>query len=407
MLDSSCARESDQEPALDEQDGLVANGEHLDNDGSLAEDSNPFRFLDLPTEIQSHVVDFLGLVDLTRLRATCRTMRTLPTRSQRYEALLDYERDLQKFWSMWNERQPDRIFQRDKFKDWRHWVYFQTSSPRLFGPAPEPDEDVARWIAEFDDMGLSTFQTRWDLSTSSPSPVTDYLPCYICLSLQQGHYFDRSMPRGYSKSWKPPATFAPPGRYCMECRLSSSDKHVRGSGWLKFGWNCYRIRCSCCQRWQDLEFMHYAHQGFCELCSHPRCDETKLWGTEDACRCFAGYDSDGSRIKYGEPLDDDDETICKRLFKSDLCKDCFTKENVDWYAEKERLRDEIFAMGRKLKYMEQVDEGKRKMEPRLTEKKLRSGSGASICNQVSEQSIVPSDTEPESSTPCLESSNEC
>ncbi|KAK4945144.1 hypothetical protein LTR10_015570 [Elasticomyces elasticus] len=306
MLDSSCARESDQEPALDEQDSLVANGEHLDNDGPLADNSIPFRFLDLPTEIQSHVVDSLRLVDLTHLRATCRTMRTLPTRSQRYQALLDYERDLQKFWSMWNERQPDRTFRRDKFKDWRHWVYFQTSCPRLFGPAPEPDEDVARWIAEFDDMGLSTFQTRWDLSTSSPSPVTDYLPCYICLSLQQGHYFDRIMPRGYSESWKPPATFAPPGRYCMACRLSSSDKH-----------------------------------GFCELCSHPRCDETKLWGTEDACRCFAGYDSDGSRIKYGEPLDDDDETICKRLFKSDLCKNCFRKENVDWYAEKERLRDEI------------------------------------------------------------------
>jgi len=105
-------------------------------------------------------------------------------------------------------------------------------------------------------------------------------------------------------------------------------------------------------------------------------------------------------------MDHDDETICKRLFKSDLCKDCFRTENADWYAEKQRLRDEMVAMGRKLKYMEQVDEGKRKMKPRLTEMILRSGSGARICNQVSEQSIVPSDTEPESCTPCREPSNE-
>ncbi|KAI1617459.1 hypothetical protein EDD36DRAFT_479402 [Exophiala viscosa] len=320
MGDSSCVLESDHESGYVEKDGLLTIDEPptkdgpLASDGLFADDSTPFRLLDLPIEIQSRVVDFLEFRDLTYLRATCRTMRTLPTESQRRQALLEYERDSEKFWFLWRDRQSNRAMRLhvDGNEEWRHWAYFQTSFPRLFGPEPEPNQDVARWTAEFDQMGLSTFRTSWEFPSSSSSsrrPLADYLPCYMCLSLQWDGRFDSSMHRRYGWSWNDSPNFDPTDAIC---------------------------------------------------------DEEKLRYPEDGCRCFIWYDSDGED-ESGKRLDHDDEAICRRLFKSDLCKDCFTEENKDWFAFKQRLRDEISAMGSYLRYMEQVDESTKDLKSPSTE----------------------------------------
>lgn len=111
-------------------------------DKLLASPSIPSPFLELPTEIQSRIVDFLGLLDLTSFQATCRTLRALPTQHQRREALLAHDQTRKDFREIWKKRQYD--------KDWRNWLDSRTSSRRPSDPTPEMYLGDPEWNAELD-----------------------------------------------------------------------------------------------------------------------------------------------------------------------------------------------------------------------------------------------------------------
>lgn len=360
--DSACAGDGGHEPRdVSERAGLHPNA------------GNHFPFLSLSTVIQSRVVDFLGFIDLTSLRATCRTMRTLPTRGQRRRALLEYERDRKNFFDLWGHRDSD--------EKWRDWIESRTDSRQHSGPARETHEGAPEWIAELNAVGVRTFDIirygkGYEVNHRYLRYRKQYLGCYECLSLlstykfANGTYETFHIPEGGLKdALASDAT----RRYCIDCRLRSTDKRIRGWGWLSTYGCEHHIRCSRCQKWQESSFYPHDHQGFCDRCYLPQCDWEKF-KPEYECRCFMAYDIDGDYVAWGGEgsVDEverarDDEAVCHRLFKSDLCRDCFAEENATWFAFKQHLRDEIAVRGRYLKYMEQVDAGEFDLAPPLTD----------------------------------------
>ena len=77
--------------------GTFASGSALSEaDGDDSATSTPPYFTELPIEIQLRVVDFLDLVSLDRVKATCSSVRALPIQNQHRTALMEFDQEMKR-----------------------------------------------------------------------------------------------------------------------------------------------------------------------------------------------------------------------------------------------------------------------------------------------------------------------
>jgi hypothetical protein len=239
MSDTSSESEDDGE---DDQSPLSSEGEDSDEDSDehSDEETEPFNFLGLPAELLSRTVDCLDLISMTYLRATCRTLRALPTKPQIVEAIVEYE---------------------CKLEDWMHIVESNgipkvVAMPIAAGPRGRFHcylclrcKDVKEFdVSQFGDAYLSYLMFPW---TSSKLRSEDIL---------------------YTGDGSP--------RTCIECRLNTPDALTMGIGWLRSYCFDYYIRCSQCLRVEH----------FPEVFSYRRC------GSDDGLEEIRTYPAKATMI---------------------------------------------------------------------------------------------------------------
>ena len=305
---------------MDQELGAVVENSLSDPNSGLPNESDdpattatPFRFLDLPPEMQSHVVDFLDFVTIKRLKGTCHALQALPMRTQEFAALEKYEDDAMEAYEAARE------------EDQGPW-----GRGNIYG---------------------GPYGAAWAEERALPQKF----PCYECLRVKDITKFDVSrFEEGYwnymdcrKHSPLPKVDDIWTGdRLCFDCIVGSEDALANGTGpgWLKLARleasGCfkadfdYHIRCSQCLEIDKIELPFSTDYEYGSDCTQ--------------------FDSDYATVT--EVRKHPDSMICHRMLDGDLCQACFKEDNVDWFELREQLRAEIAVRSQYLSWMIHKDD---------------------------------------------------
>ncbi|KAJ9612271.1 hypothetical protein H2200_003868 [Cladophialophora chaetospira] len=293
---------------------LTGDDDGLPDDNGNVNDT-PFRFLDLPLEIQSHAVDYPDLIGMTQLKATCKSLRALPTVNQERSALIEFEEELEEAWTLFEEHDDNgyggqlETKRRTIMYDVRRWVQRRPawddyySGYYQYGQSNKSDGTFSKWMALAAEYGIDPFHAKWAAIAS-----LDQFHCFGCFRVKQSDGFDMSQFGNAYWEYR---------RHSLS-QVTFKEAVLEGVGWLKSMWDDYYIRCAVCLEYEEFK---------------------KAFS-------YRMIDSDGGQE---ETRGYEDLAICHRMFQGDLCQACFEEEYADWFAFREHLLAEIEA---KMKYLD-------------------------------------------------------
>ncbi len=311
--------------------------------GAISKPDKPKCFTALAVEVQSRVVDFLDLISIDRLRATCNSLRALPTQRQRQVALMEFDQEMKSAHELFKDlpKTEREEISRD------HWATGWNRICNTICPPRAPEKVTGKyeeWKSLAREHDISGFHA---LQALSEGPMAVH--CFECLRRKTEEDFDITQlgpafgaSRGSDDNnqewsgwdWRMGKESK---HFCVECRLASTEATKAAVGWLRCKSNAYHIRCS--HREQEDHFtksMFWADDKFDD---------------EEDYDYYTPYGAMPAAPNYHHARQDD--FVCRRMLEGTLCRTCFRDEERYWFAYKDRLLAEI---GARIEYLNWMDD---------------------------------------------------